>query len=77
MSSENEGSIINKYGRLAQLVERHFDVVDVRGSIPLSPTKYKSTLRRVLLLYLVMTIEESKSEANVESSRRQARVVST
>ena len=27
------------YGRLAQLVERHFDVVDVRGSTPLSPTR--------------------------------------
>ncbi len=26
-------------GRLAQLVERHIDVVDVRGSTPLSPTK--------------------------------------
>lgn len=26
-------------GRLAQLVERYIDVVDVRGSSPLSPTK--------------------------------------
>ena len=27
------------FGRLAQLVERYFDVVDVRGSTPLPPTK--------------------------------------
>ena len=27
-------------GRLAQLVERHIDVVNVRGSNPLSPTNY-------------------------------------
>ncbi len=28
-----------EYGRLAQLVERNIDVVDVRGSNPLPPTR--------------------------------------
>ena len=34
------GRSLQKVGRLAQLVERNIDVVDARGSSPLSPTKY-------------------------------------
>lgn len=32
-------------GRLAQLVERHIDVVNVTGSTPVSPTKIKTPLK--------------------------------
>ena len=42
------------------MVERHFDVVDVRGSTPLSPTRDKNTPKGVFLLSLVRAIEESK-----------------
>ena len=52
--------VFHLYGRLAQLVERHFDVVDVRGSTPLSPTRDKNTPKGVFLLSLVRAIEESK-----------------
>lgn len=31
--------IFKLQGRLAQLVERHIDVVDVTGSTPVSPTQ--------------------------------------
>ena len=42
------------------MVERHIDVVDVRGSTPLSPTRDKNTPKGVFLLSLVRAIDESK-----------------
>ena len=61
-----------KKGRLAQLVERYIDVVDVRGSNPLPPTRLTSFARgkpQSILhalsssaLFLVLKVEWALSE---------------
>ena len=33
------GMLLQKYGRVAQLVERYLDMVEVPGSSPVAPTK--------------------------------------
>lgn len=43
--------ICTSQGRLAQLVERHIDVVNVRGSTPLPPTM-KKLLLSIIILFL-------------------------
>ncbi len=53
-------------GRLAQLVERNIDVVDVTGSSPVSPTNIKEVLR---YLFYIWEDDRADCSARVKDSK--------
>ena len=53
------------FGRLAQLVERNIDVVDARGSSPLSPTYSDNLSVLVGVCLLKSSLKIEKNENNL------------